>query len=100
MLALRSFQARIRPERSSYPHASFGITWTSLVSGIGATLAPARLECEPRLACHWLKTVFLNCIVFLLSLPERGELLFLFIGTLLSLVQPTRSRFDLPATAG
>src|SRR5215471_8540922 len=75
MLALCSFQARIRPERSSYTFTPFGITWTLLVSGIGTTFTPARLECEPCFARHGFEIVALSHLFFLSHFFERRKVL-------------------------
>ena len=99
MLALCGLEARIRPERGTQTCPPGGITRTRLVSGIGATPAPAGLECEPGATGHRFETVFLCLLLFLLSFLQHGELLLLFIGALFPFVQLAGFRFDLSAAA-
>ena len=99
MLALCGFEARIRPERGTHACPPGGITRTRLVSGIGATPAPAGLECEPGATGDRLETVFLCLLLFLLSFLQHGELLLLLIGALFPFVQLAGFRFDLSAAA-
>ena len=99
MLALCGFQARIRPERGTHACPPGGITRPRLVSGIGATPAPAGLERKPGATGDRFETVFLCLLLFLLPFLQGGELLLLFIGALFPFVQFAGFRFDLPATA-
>ena len=99
MLALCCLEARIRPEWGTDACAPGGITRPRLVSGIGATPAPAGLEREPGATGDRLETVFLCLLLFLLPFLQHGELLLLLIGALFPFVQLAGFRFDLPAAA-
>src|SRR5260370_16763641 len=96
MLALRSLEAPIRPERGTHTRPPSGIARTRSVSGIDATCTPAGLEREPRAAGYPFDVVAFCLLVFRLPFLQPGVLLLLLTLTLLPFVHPPVPPLALP----